>query len=436
MKLHLENIGLIQDATIEMQGITVIAGENGTGKSTVGKALYAIFNSFYEVQEQIGQERFQSIYNIIKNMYDFYLPRNKKIMNIHSYSIELLNKRDKYVKSPKKLKKNLKVTFGIDKDRSGSEIEQLAMDDFVRRIVESLKISDEAILNSLIARKLNTEFNNQLLNVFAEDRGKIVLNVQNENLDIEVEQERVCANRLDFSLHTEAIYIDDPFVLDDIDIRLHRRPTRKYMDYMDHMDYMDYMDHRDRLIRKLFYENRYTSIVDEIVFKKRFQNIYGKLQNVCNGSIIRKKNGQMEYQFKNTDKSISVKNLSAGLKTFAILKKLLMNGKIEENGTVILDEPEIHLHPAWQLQFAELIVLLSKEFGVNVLLNTHSPYFLRAIQVYSAKYEMADKCKYYMSKLVDDKKASIFDVSDDVDKIFEKLAQPLQVLENERCNID
>ena len=36
MKLHLENIGLIQDATIEMQGITVIAGENGTGKSTVG----------------------------------------------------------------------------------------------------------------------------------------------------------------------------------------------------------------------------------------------------------------------------------------------------------------------------------------------------------------------------------------------------------------
>lgn len=94
MKLHLENIGLIQDATIEMQGITVIAGENGTGKSTVGKALYAIFNSFYEVQEQIGQERFQSIYNIIKIMYDFYLPRNKKIMNIHSYSIELLNKKN------------------------------------------------------------------------------------------------------------------------------------------------------------------------------------------------------------------------------------------------------------------------------------------------------------------------------------------------------
>ena len=58
------------------------------------------------------------------------------------------------------------------------------------------------------------------------------------------------------------------------------------------------------------------------------------------------------------------------------------------------------------------------------------------ISGYINEYEMADKCKYYMSELVDDKKAGIFDVSDDVDKIFEKLAQPLQVLENERCNID
>lgn len=47
----------------------------------------------------------------------------------------------------------------------------------------------------------------------------------------------------------------------------------------------------------------------------------------------------------------------------------------------------------WQLLFAELIVLIQKEFNLHVLLNTHSPYFLRVIQVYSAQYEAADKCK-------------------------------------------
>ena len=49
MKITIKNIGKIKEATVEINGITVIAGENNTGKSTVGKALYAVFNSFYNV---------------------------------------------------------------------------------------------------------------------------------------------------------------------------------------------------------------------------------------------------------------------------------------------------------------------------------------------------------------------------------------------------
>ena len=81
-------------------------------------------------------------------------------------------------------------------------------------------------------------------------------------------------------------------------------------------------------------------------------------------------------------------NLSTGLKSFVIIKRLLENGNIDENGTIILDEPEIHLHPEWQLKFAEIIVLMQKEFNTNILLNTHSPYFLNAIEVYSRKYDL------------------------------------------------
>ena len=36
MKLTLKNIGKIGTASVEINGITVIAGENNTGKSTVG----------------------------------------------------------------------------------------------------------------------------------------------------------------------------------------------------------------------------------------------------------------------------------------------------------------------------------------------------------------------------------------------------------------
>ena len=109
---------------------------------------------------------------------------------------------------------------------------------------------------------------------------------------------------------------------------------------------------------------------------------------------------------------------------------LLLNGVIEYNGTIILDEPEIHLHPEWQLLFAELIVLIQKEFNMHILLNTHSPYFLRAIQVYSAKYKIADKCRYYLSEVSNDR-AEIIDVTDNIEEVYAKLSRPLQQLEEE-----
>ncbi len=45
MRLQIENFAKIAKADINIDGITVIAGENNTGKSTIGKALYCVFNS-------------------------------------------------------------------------------------------------------------------------------------------------------------------------------------------------------------------------------------------------------------------------------------------------------------------------------------------------------------------------------------------------------
>ena len=103
---------------------------------------------------------------------------------------------------------------------------------------------------------------------------------------------------------------------------------------------------------------------------------------------------------------------------------------VPEEKIIIIDEPEIHLHPEWQIKFAELIVLLQKEFGMHILLTTHSPYFLKAIQVYSKKYEISDKCKYYMSEL-DGEQAILVDKTSKTDDLFYKLAISFENLMNE-----
>ena len=68
MKLTLKNIGKVEKASVEINGITVIAGENSTGKSTVGRALFAVFNSFHNVQKQIQNARVDSIENYLDRM--------------------------------------------------------------------------------------------------------------------------------------------------------------------------------------------------------------------------------------------------------------------------------------------------------------------------------------------------------------------------------
>ena len=54
MRLDINNFAKINNASIELNGITVIAGNNNTGKTTIGKALFSIFNSVYNINIKIN----------------------------------------------------------------------------------------------------------------------------------------------------------------------------------------------------------------------------------------------------------------------------------------------------------------------------------------------------------------------------------------------
>jgi len=79
---------------------------------------------------------------------------------------------------------------------------------------------------------------------------------------------------------------------------------------------------------------------------------------------------------------------------------------------------------------AEIIVLLQKEMGLHILINTHSPYFLRAIEVYSQKYGINSCVKYYLS-YNEEEISKIKDVTLDISKIYKVLSKPLQRIEDE-----
>jgi predicted ATPase len=98
---------------------------------------------------------------------------------------------------------------------------------------------------------------------------------------------------------------------------------------------------------------------------------------------------------------------------------------------LILDEPEIHLHPEWQLKFAELLILLQKEFSLTILLTTHSPYFINAIETYSQKHGISERCTYYLTESINDC-CTVQDVTEDTNPIYQLLLKPFHQLEGER----
>ena len=69
---------------------------------------------------------------------------------------------------------------------------------------------------------------------------------------------------------------------------------------------------------------------------------------------------------------------------------------------MILDEPEAHLHPKWQNLFAEIMILLAKEVGCHILLTTHSPNFMLALEANMRKYEAVNICNFYQTSHIND----------------------------------
>ena len=120
-------------------------------------------------------------------------------------------------------------------------------------------------------------------------------------------------------------------------------------------------------------------------------------------------------------------NSASGIKSLGILQLLDRSGEFNKNLLLVLDEPEVHLHPEWQVEYAKLLVQLVKR-GVRVLVTSHSPYLIEALNKFSKEERIGEDVKFYLSKLKTNGKAIIVDKTQDKEEIFDKLSKPFERL--------
>lgn len=420
MKLHIRNIAKVETADIEINGITIIAGENNTGKSTVGKVLYCLYTAVYNLDEKILNQRRNSIKVALIMGSGFKFQIRYALANIRE-------------KSGNQLVDELDIIVDKLLAADPKEVERILCDelevkdnDSIQDIKDAIYISDATLKEIIIKEVLSQEFKGQIEPLYKSTGDSMIeLSIKDSKISVDISDNYKVKNEV--NLNKECIIIDNPFAIDEMKKETNADSSRVLKGQVE--DYVHSVFLNNKLSKSLKESNK-SNLIKKFYLEERMDKFKKDIVDIIGGDISEEED-RFVFHDNGLDKNLDLRNLSAGMKTFAILLKLLENGDIQDGSMIVLDEPEIHLHPSWQLKFAELLVLLQKEFDLNIVLATHSPYFMNALQVYSAKHAIAHKTKYYLAELNEKGKAVFEDVTLDPERVYKLLAQPFQILADE-----
>lgn len=351
MEIRLKNVGRLKKAEISLQSITVIAGENGSGKSTIGKTLFSCFNALSNAEDKIKLLR--------QEMLRRELSRNQELFSFEfpsRFAENLLNVLQGQEKTKEEIECILRDLFFEEKD------DFIITSELVERIEEILSIQDDRFLRRLVNLSFEHEFSGQISSVYNDLNAQIDLKIQNNIISISFDKTQNCDKIKNPLVLRKAIYFDNPFVLDEANKKrfFFRRSG--------------IVEHHNIVLRDLILEEQ-KDVVGEILNEEKYIQLKKKIQATSGGKITKGASRFFYIEDGRTER-IEISNLATGLKTFLILQTLIENGHILEKDVLILDEPEVHLHPKWQIAFAEIIVLLQNTFDLHILINTHSPLSL------------------------------------------------------------
>ena len=447
MEIQLHNIGVIQDASIKLDGLTVITGKNETGKTTVGKALYALIDAVSDLPEKARRDRNAYIWGQLESLVNYlnYFRMSRTFnyaLKNYPHLSSLLNPTARNGQIP-----NLNSEELAHKVLEELKLYQQNFNDrFLSKYIQDLEKALIAVnqdpelihyAHESINQTLNAEFSGQIqpVNGIEKQSGIQLADQEIVYFDIAIQRNRV-ANKSTFSYSPlKSVYmVDDPFILDqlsspneysfsqDNNSSNNRLIGKTDVDTEGFLTPAGIKNHRDRL-SDLLYRLPHISVLEQTILNTTLRPVTEKMDQVLPGTFNFSPDGG--YYIREDGTKLRISNLAAGSKMFSIVKLLLEHGLLNEDTLLILDEPETYLHPEWQNQFAEIIVLLVKELRVKVLLTTHSSNFMLAIDAYMRKYEINDISNFYHTRKAKNGFATYECVNDDMGVIYEDFLEYL-----------
>lgn len=421
----INNYHAIDKADICVDGITVIAGCNGCGKSTISKWLYAFVNYSNEFNDLVDFRLLRRVNDEIRKM----LRLNRSI----GLGDENLFRR---------IKSLTPAVFEPDYPGYDKLYEQFEsrLNIFCQAVDRAVKEKGDAKFKKWVERSLGTDdglFGDYLSAYY----DATLSNVQDSiGQAISIKDRRSTSDLLTFIQKELDIYGDAPrdFAFEENGLTLidsvHFAPPfgLKNAVYIDTPMALSKHQSSDnyvwmRLMQAL------TEFRHEMPAEAR--SLTARLERIIGGDVLLRTDGLNEepdirYVRKKDGLNIPIEEAATGLKSFAYMLRLIENGFLDENSLLIIDEPEAHLHPQWIVEFARILVLLNKKIGTKVMVASHNPDMIAALQSISRAEGVAEVTRFYQAHPDESGlKYRYEDLGNDIEKIFSSFNVALERIE-------
>jgi predicted ATPase len=408
MIFKIRNFGKIVEANVKLDGITVICGNNNAGKSTVGKALFSFFNALTDYKNKIYAQKDIKLRAAIRNYASDPMELSAKAYYSQS-SMNFISEHGKHFYLDE-VKDFLELSYGV----------KLTKDRLVS-LVDYLNTPEIDILNEYVHRYISNVMNGQIKNAYSSSNSHCSITGEFKDFTNTIKiRKQYCRCELDEPIEHSAYYINSPFSIDSLNERrialIGSNPMSRSI--------IEAVLQAQAEIN----EDSMTNILDTVQNKKELEAVREIIKKAYSGETVI---DHGRYYYSENGVSVDFRNLSTGLKSFALIERMLETGVLKKQDVLILDEPEIHLHSEWQIIYAELIVILQKTFDLTILLVTHSSQFLESLNYYLDWYKIAEKANYYIPVEIENG-VKIVDAPDSLLKMKKSLKSGMYTLANKK----
>ena len=313
MKLHIDNIGIVKDSNIELNGITVITGYNNSGKTTVSKVLYSLISSVEDLGKCNLQDKNNAAQAFVENMSSEiwlrlssdpiqvdYADRRKLL---HDQNLMAVGDAEKYLESYMQAERYMLQSAAQRTSKSDAKAFYLdllsSVEEKVKNFSKKLKYDYEPVnyVNQKLDGILNVEFNNQILHVNAGmDSGVIQLVEDGKTIfDVLIGKDGLKKSEKTFFMSlfdSKCIFVDDVYVLDDLIDKVENSEKEDssvsflLRRLIKNNTKIKLEKHKQKLINSLW--NKDGISYDSTLDKEKVVKIYDKLEPVFDDRIVLK----------------------------------------------------------------------------------------------------------------------------------------------------